>query len=404
MKNTRVIIVYDGKAPLGAALNLCRHLISMGIHAPVIKAEDYEVDLPGSIIVIGHHDFSKRLIAQLGKRYNNYGMAYGYSNNLCVLTASRSALGRGKKGRKYFAEHYDTRISTHYEMATALEIPRSFGYRDKTRESQYDLLLLEFIRYGLNDFLDANRPVADNQENIAKEAAADLVRQMEADKDMVITLEDVLRNSYKQREEEGIKTLHRHLGENIDITALWRDAVDERELEEHELLDGELSAFTFRIGCYLIRSAQRLYKDTDETHYKERVPAERNSIAEYRENHMNINSIIERHGEDVRKVHEISAKHIKGGDDLSSDEWRFICLATTAKSWAWEESIDFIATVKCVASTPDEQAELFVLNTYVGSSFGVANWHRMAPDGTITSYDEHPYNPDSFNVSWKERR
>ena len=402
MKNTRMIIVYDGKAPLGAALNLCRHLISMGIHAPVVKATEYEADLPGSIIVIGHHELSKKLIAQIGKRYSNYGMVYGFSGNLCVLTASRSALGRGKKGRKYFSEYYDARISTHYEMAKALDIPRSFGYRDKTRQSQYDLLLLEFIRDGLSDFLNTNRTTTGNCGNTAKEAVADLIRKIDSDKDTVITLEDVLRNSFKQHEDEGIKTLRRHLGEDIVFTALWRNVKEERELEENELLDGEISAFTFQIGNYLIRSAQRLYIDTAETHYTKRIPVEQHVVVEYREDCTVADSIMGRYENDVRQVHEISAKHIKDGVDPSSEEWRFICLATHAKSWTWEESIDFISTVKNDASVPDEQAELFVLDTYMGSSFSVAYWHRLKPDGTITEYKEHPYNQDSFDASWSD--
>lgn len=75
-------------------------------------------------------------------------------------------------------------------------------------------------------------------------------------------------------------------------------------------------------------------------------------------------------------------------------------MATTSISW--DESIDFIGTLKPSASASNEQELLFVLKQYTGDSFGVAHWYKLSSDGTVTEYEEHPFNPESYKASWKD--
>ena len=98
----------------------------------------------------------------------------------------------------------------------------------------------------------------------------------------------------------------------------------------------------------------------------------------------------------IREVQVISAKY-KGA---TSADWTFVCMA--ASSPRWSESIDFIGTVRYAASDLDERELLFVLCENTGDSFGVSHWYRLSADGAVTEYSEHPYNPESFEESWKD--
>jgi len=233
----------------------------------------------------------------------------------------------------------------------------------------------------------------ESQKNIAEATAADLITKIHDDKDKIYTLEELQRNSYKDNEIKGMKTLRTHLGDDIVFTSVWADARDERELEESELTEGELSGFVFTIGRYTIRSTVCLYRDDDTTDYLQRVPAGPDEISEYQKDYRNRLSGGE--GSGFREVQVISARY-KGA---ASDDWMFVCLAAT--SVRWSESIDFICTVRYAASDPDEKEMLFVLNQYTGDSYGVAHWYKLSSDGVVTEYEEHPYNPESDEESWK---
>ena len=224
--------------------------------------------------------------------------------------------------------------------------------------------------------------------NDVKAAAVDLIRQVEVDGDKAYTLEELQRNIHKNNESAGMKTLHTHLGEDIVFTGVWADARNERELEEGELLDGELSGFVFTIGSYTIRSAVCLYRDDDEADYTQRVPAGQDAIAQYREEGWRMLGA----ANGVREVQDISY------NGSGSEGWQHVCLAAT--SLRWDESIDFIGTLKPAASAPAEQEVLFILKQYTGDSFGVAHWYKLSPDGNVTEYEEHPYDPESYEIPW----
>jgi len=390
-----VTIFYDGKAPYTAAFNLCRHIQSMGIEAKLKDVGDYDEGYPGKVIIIGHHNLTKKQLAEVGVLYNSYGLMLGYTQDKCVLRVSRSSLGKGKKGREKFEEYYNTRILSYKELAATYNVPMQFGSRDETRKSQYDLMWLVFATHWLYGFLGKTGELGKGADHdLAQQAANDLVQQINADKDQVYTLDELLRNTYKANESAGMKTLRTHLGEDIAFTGVWADARDERELEESELLDGELSGFVFTIGSYTIRSAVCLYRDDDEIDYTQRVPAGEDAIAQYREESWRLLGP----GNGVREVQVISARYNGFG---SVEGWRHVCLAAT--SLRWDESINFIATLKPVASAPAEQEVLFILKQYTGDSFGVAHWYKLSSDGNVTEYEEHPYDPESFEASWRDQ-
>lgn len=401
-----ITIVYDGKAPYNASGHLYDYIKALGYPVKLMDTDKYKEGgmaiSYGKVIIVGHHSLAKEQLQCIGVlQYDVCGMKFGFCGNRCVLIASRSALGRGKKGREQFSEFYDNRITFHKELANEYSTPLQFGLRDETRESQYDLLWLEFVKRGLPDFLsDMQSPkttTTQDEEDIAQRAANDLIRKVEADKDMTFSLEDIRQNIYEQNESEGMKTLRRHLGNDIVFTSVWADAKDEHELDDSDLLEGELSACTFRVGCYAIRSAQRLYKDEGELHYTERIPVEKDAAAAYMKKRKSMLAFIPTN-DDVRLVHEICIKH-NVLDIQAAQDWKYICLAATSMSWS--ESIDFIGTVKSNATIPDEQADLFILKKYTGDSFSVAHWYKFNPDGAVTEYQEHPYDPDSFETSWE---
>jgi len=158
----QVAIVYDGKAPWIAAEKLRIYIRRMGYS---VGLEDYDSYKKREIkksdiskeydkfIVIGHHDFAKDILNSVGTSYNSFGMSFGYSDKECALLASRKALGSGKNGRSKFEAYYNDRILLHKELVEEYGVPMQFGTRDETRKSQYDLLWLEFVKYGLTEFL-----------------------------------------------------------------------------------------------------------------------------------------------------------------------------------------------------------------------------------------------------------
>ena len=184
-----------------------------------------------------------------------------------------------------------------------------FGSHDETRKSQYDLIWLIFATHWLYGFLGKTSELGQGAGiDIAQQAANDLIQKVTADKDKVYTLEELLRNTYKANESDGMKTLRKHLGDNIAFTCVWAEAGDERELEEAELLDGELSGYVFTVGGYTIRSAVCLYQDDDEADYTQRVPVGQDAIAQYREESWRMRGP----GNGVREVQVISARYNGG--------------------------------------------------------------------------------------------
>lgn len=151
-----VAIYIDGKSPKTAALNLTSYISSLGINTYIIDSKDSIPNFPGKVIVVGHHDFSKGEIKKLDLKYHSYGMKYGFNDNLCIVQARRSELRSvlGGPGRDEFKKFYDKTMLDHRELAQMYDVPMTFEHgKIGTREYQYDLLWLEFVKYGLEEFL-----------------------------------------------------------------------------------------------------------------------------------------------------------------------------------------------------------------------------------------------------------
>ena len=176
---------------------------------------------------------------------------------------------------------------------------------------------LVFATHWLYGFLGKTGELGKGDDHdLAQQAANDLLQKVNADKDQVYTLDELLRNTYKANESAGMKTLRTHLGEDIVFTGVWADASDERELEDSELLDGELAGYVFTVGSYTIRSAVCLFRDDDEADYTQRVPAGQDAIAQYREAGWRMPGP----GNGVREVQVISARY----NDFGSEDWQHV--------------------------------------------------------------------------------
>lgn len=148
---------------------------------------------------------------------------------------------------------------------------------------------------------------------------------------------------------------------------------NKQEVPEEELLQGEMSAVTFKVGCYIVRSAWRIYKilELEEPADKEEVELVRKA------DDVDCISIVRRRH--LRIAHEISAKHVSVPDD----EYTYVCRADQLIFSC--ESIGNIYAVKENAFIPDEYASLLIYTCYVGSSFCSDTWYKLAPTGKITA-------------------
>lgn len=105
----------------------------------------------------------------------------------------------------------------------------------------------------------------------------------------------------------------------ILVTATLKDKKNEHTISKDKLRDGEISAVVYSIGNYAIRESVMLYKDSNNTYYTNRVPAEKESVDAFR----NSRSHVDFKNREVREIH---AKYLKD----PSAKWHFICLATSA--------------------------------------------------------------------------
>ncbi len=208
------------------------------------------------------------------------------------------------------------------------------------------------------------------------------------------------------------------------FTDTWNPGADREEISEGDLFQGELSAVFFRIGCYTVRSAVRVYKVRGPEGKRERIPANPAEIEGVRKDnyyktfiepvisgdifagaeHRALAAVIQppvwRY--ELCAVHEISAKYVKSVDS----GFVHICSAMQyinirePEDMAKEslmpevsgcyEYIGDIYTVKAQELSPDESASLFIYKHYESSRQGVDTWYRFDPAGKITISSEAP--------------
>lgn len=168
----------------------------------------------------------------------------------------------------------------------------------------------------------------------------------------------------------------------------WCPGAGENKVPEEELLSGEITAVTFQVGCYTVRSAQRVYK-VDEPGYspESEQPASKAEVDIVRKDLVwdrGLNTYvsvrpISSWSDKLRITHEISARH----NSNPAGAYTYICRATQARSLYWSEYIGDIYAVKENDAVPDECASLLVYFVWTGDSHGVDTWYRFDPDGKI---------------------
>lgn len=205
--------------------------------------------------------------------------------------------------------------------------------------------------------------------------------------------QEFFRDSYKRRKNAAMETLRTHLGNEIVFTGIWAEAAGERELDEEELLEGEVSASVCTVGCYTIRIACCLHVNDKEATYTGKIPAGQDKMAVHRNEEGHIGqdlkdngfSIAELYsiGKDVRMVMEVSARYYPCSES-SANLWWNIC--TAAPDHEQLGSIGFICAVKRNDMVPDEEAALFVLNNFWDGFCTIDYWYKFMPDGKVEEY------------------
>lgn len=220
-------------------------------------------------------------------------------------------------------------------------------------------------------------------------------------------LQEVLRPGCDPEHDDArLETLRKHWSSSVVMTDDYTSEKNEQEIAEEDLLPGELAAVTFQIGCYTIRSAQRVYRAYDPGYDPEKeVPATDEDIKSLREKGFlgyvprpsslsYAKAGTERLENRLRMTHEISARY----KDTAKDQFTYICRAAEARNRHWSESIEAICTVKENADAADEHASLLVLNTFMGDSHDADTWYKLDPDGTMTTLTLHPFDSNRDNA------
>lgn len=180
-------------------------------------------------------------------------------------------------------------------------------------------------------------------------------------------------------------------------------APDDKQAEfvsEDKLLTGEISACIFRLGCYLVRSAQRVYRiSSEEVYFPEKESPASNEETEIvrkdlASNIADANLGVTRTGivppswyNKLRVTHEISAKHI----DAPGETFQYICRAASARNYSWSEGIKEITCEKAEPGIPDEYASLVVCLGWTGSSYSMDTFYRLEPTGKVTEDTVRPF-------------
>ncbi len=187
----------------------------------------------------------------------------------------------------------------------------------------------------------------------------------------------------------------------------WCPGAGENKVPEEDLLPGEIRAVTFKVGCYTVRSALRVYTIQDSDWYLAEVgePADREDVELVAKDLMleeengkpaGIKGSIfsswgkqyafagctPSWGDKFRITHELSAKHNSDCDK----QFTYICRAADPVNGKWFEYIGDIYAVKERDNVPDEYASLLIYFVFTSDFYGVDTWYRFAPDGEITTF------------------
>lgn len=354
--------------------------------------EEFRAEKVVFVIIAGKHDnagrgYTEEMIRErIAHRRKKYGWEFVF------FGGNMNAVAEAEKIRIAAELAFDFRMDadglhTVYTMASAM--------------------LADFLKDGTLSG-EKGTAVGKADDDIAMRAAENVISKYKADmNNIVFSFSGICRAIDEQNEGSAKKTLRLHLGSDIVFTGNWAETADERKLEEEELFEAEISASVFTIGCYTVRVADCLYEDEPDgiaPRYQERVPAGQDIIAEYRNREKRRSVHYEYpweliHEKRARRVKEVYVKR-HAGSEASADCWQNICMAAESWSGSWSESIDYICTVKKDDTIPDEQAVLFVLQRFVGSSYSYDSWYKFTPDGRLEKYSTGGYDPQGETTAW----
>lgn len=202
--------------------------------------------------------------------------------------------------------------------------------------------------------------------------------------------------------EENLITLKKHWSQTAVLTDTYTSDTPVQEVSEEELLPGELYAEQFLIGCYLVRSAIRMYQIYTPGYTPEKeVPANAEETArmrtEYGKYDRNVSYAGLHFDYQHRRTQEITAHHIHD----TSGKFTYICRAAEARNVSWTEVIKAICTAKKCAAVPECQASLFVQNTFMGDCWDANTWYQLDCTGKITQLRLHDMDFDKDNARFE---
>ncbi|MBD5474852.1 MAG: hypothetical protein HDR17_02535 [Lachnospiraceae bacterium] len=255
------------------------------------------------------------------------------------------------------------------------------------------------------------------------EEAIDFLRRKEINAGKASDVNERLKQVFTEKQEQEMEsypkivnkedreTIQKHWSHSVVFTDAWCVDTNEQKLTEEELQPGELWAVTFRVGCYIVRGARRLYKIYDPGYSPEmEMPADKEEVEHVKKDIGN-GYKYQRFGfltgsgsavvgspygrtelsyelcEKLRDTLEISARHISS----PSSGYTYICRTADARNFSWSEKIESIYTVKEHDQIPDEYASLLVCMRYLGSSFSSDTWYKLEPTGKITTLRSGAY-------------
>lgn len=217
-------------------------------------------------------------------------------------------------------------------------------------------------------------------------------------------------------DEEKLNSFRRHCCDSAVVFAdAWSPGTEEHQVSDEELLPGEIKAVIFQIGCYMVRSALRVYTIQDPDWYLAEVgkPVDKEDIEMVRKDlalgkgdekvarekrsifaSWGASSVFADHiplwRDKLRITHEISAKYNFNHDM----PFTYICRASDPVNGRWFEYIGDIYAVKERDTVPDEKASLLIYFVFTSDFYGVDTWYQFDPDGNVRSFSHGPFNTD----------
>lgn len=200
-----------------------------------------------------------------------------------------------------------------------------------------------------------------------------------------------------------LSDLREHYSNRVALVDVFGKQTTITDVDEQDMHEGEISALSFKLGCYDVVQSSRLYEDNEINNYTKKIPASREVIAKLSELlesdpfGFSISSRVAIDGVYYRIVTEIYAKH-----QNATEEYILICDATSASNLSWTEYVRFIGTVKSAPSVSDDNAELFVSTHFEGSSHGSDRWYKLTPGGVVKTYETDVYGIKFPDISWND--